>query len=42
MTNVRTHLADEAALQACVAELRALPAVEEIISVIRVEGGPEA
>ena len=39
---VRTHLADEAALQACVAELRALPAVEEIISVIRVEGGPEA
>ncbi len=38
---VRTHLANEADLQAVVERLRALAEVKEIVGVIRVEGGPD-
>lgn len=38
---VRTHLAKESELQAVVESLRELEQVKEVISVMRVEGGPE-
>ena len=38
---VRTHLAKESELQAVVESLRQLDQVKEVISVMRVEGGPE-
>jgi homoserine dehydrogenase len=39
---VRTHLANEADLQAVVDKLRALEQVQDVAGVIRVEGGPDA
>ena len=38
---VRTHLATEAELQAVVESLRQLDEVKEVVSVMRVEGGPD-